>query len=82
MAGRCLASRSEHDNFPDSFPAIHPETASPKSGHARIAVDAMGGDLGPAEVVEAVKLALSDESIDPIMLVGAFRICFGGISEP
>ncbi len=30
----------------------------------------MGGDLGPAEVVEAVKLALSDESIDPITLVG------------
>ncbi len=30
----------------------------------------MGGDLGPAEVVEAVKLVLSDESIDPITLVG------------
>ena len=30
----------------------------------------MGGDLGPAEVVEAVKLALADESIDPITLVG------------
>ncbi len=30
----------------------------------------MGGDLGPAEIVEAVKLALSDESIDPITLVG------------
>jgi len=30
----------------------------------------MGGDLGPAEVVEAVKLSLSDESIDPITLVG------------
>ncbi len=30
----------------------------------------MGGDLGPAEVVEAVKLALADEAIDPITLVG------------
>ncbi len=30
----------------------------------------MGSDLGPREVVEAVKLALSDESIDPITLVG------------
>jgi glycerol-3-phosphate acyltransferase PlsX len=30
----------------------------------------MGGDLGPAEVVEAVNLALSDEAIDPITLVG------------
>lgn len=30
----------------------------------------MGGDLGPTEVVEAVKLALNDESIDPITLVG------------
>jgi len=30
----------------------------------------MGGDLGPAEVVEAVKLALADKSIDPITLVG------------
>ena len=30
----------------------------------------MGGDLGPAEVVEAVKLALADATIDPITLVG------------
>jgi glycerol-3-phosphate acyltransferase PlsX len=30
----------------------------------------MGGDLGPAEVVEAVKLALADPGIDPITLVG------------
>lgn len=30
----------------------------------------MGGDLGPAEVVEAVKLALADTAIDPITLVG------------
>ena len=30
----------------------------------------MGGDLGPTEVVEAVKLVLNDETIDPIILVG------------
>ncbi|MSU46436.1 MAG: phosphate acyltransferase PlsX [Lacunisphaera sp.] len=30
----------------------------------------MGGDLGPAEVVEAVKLTLTDKVIDPIVLVG------------
>src|SRR5258708_3775583 len=30
----------------------------------------MGGDLGPSEVVEAVKLALTDKDIDPIVLVG------------
>jgi len=30
----------------------------------------MGGDLGPGEVVEAVKLALADQAIDPITLVG------------
>ena len=30
----------------------------------------MGGDLGPAEVVEAVKLVLSDEGMGPITLVG------------
>lgn len=30
----------------------------------------MGGDLGPAEIVEAVKLVLTDDSIDPITLVG------------
>jgi len=29
-----------------------------------------GGDLGPAEVVAAVKLALADEAINPISLVG------------
>jgi len=37
----------------------------------RIAVDAMGGDLGPAEVVEAVKLALAQRpQLNPITLVG------------
>jgi glycerol-3-phosphate acyltransferase PlsX len=37
----------------------------------RIAVDAMGGDLGPAEVVEAVKLAVTrTEGLSPITLVG------------
>ena len=30
----------------------------------------MGGDLGPSEVIEAVKLALADKDIDPIVLVG------------
>ena len=30
----------------------------------------MGGDLGPAEVVEAVKLVLTDEGMGPITLVG------------
>jgi glycerol-3-phosphate acyltransferase PlsX len=33
-------------------------------------MDAMGGDLGPAEVVAAVKLVLADEAMDPITLVG------------
>lgn len=37
----------------------------------RIAVDAMGGDLGPSEVVEAVKIALSqDQGLNPVTLVG------------
>jgi len=37
----------------------------------RIAVDAMGGDLGPGEVVAAVKLALAQSPhINPITLVG------------
>ena len=37
----------------------------------RIAVDAMGGDLGPSEVVAAVKLALSQSpNLNPITLVG------------
>ena len=37
----------------------------------RIAVDAMGGDLGPAEVVAAVKLALHQyPALNPIILVG------------
>ncbi len=37
----------------------------------RIAVDAMGGDLGPAEVVEAVRLALRQyPALNPITLVG------------
>ncbi|MFA6960217.1 MAG: phosphate acyltransferase PlsX [Opitutaceae bacterium] len=37
----------------------------------RIAVDAMGGDLGPPEVVAAVKLALTEfTGLNPITLVG------------
>ncbi len=37
----------------------------------RIAVDAMGGDLGPAEVVEAVKLAFAhNAALAPVTLVG------------
>jgi glycerol-3-phosphate acyltransferase PlsX len=37
----------------------------------RIAVDAMGGDLGPSEVVAAVRLALRQyHSLQPITLVG------------
>lgn len=35
-----------------------------------IAVDAMGGDLGPAEVVAAIKLSLQPHSLNPIILVG------------
>ena len=37
---------------------------------SRIAVDAMGGDLGPVEVVAAVKLALSHSALNTITLVG------------
>lgn len=44
-------------------------SSSGESG--RIAVDAMGGDLGPAEVVEAVRLALQqDHGLNPVTLVG------------
>jgi glycerol-3-phosphate acyltransferase PlsX len=43
-------------------------TTSGASG--RIAVDAMGGDMGPVEVVAAVKLALSHAALNPITLVG------------
>lgn len=45
-------------------------TPSPESP-GRIAVDAMGGDMGPDEVVAAVKLALGDiPDLNPITLVG------------
>jgi len=44
-------------------------TSSGETG--RIAVDAMGGDLGPSEVVEAVKLALvRNDGLNPVTLVG------------
>lgn len=36
----------------------------------RIAIDAMGGDLGPGEIVAAVKLALHSSALNPITLVG------------
>jgi glycerol-3-phosphate acyltransferase PlsX len=44
---------------------------TPSGETGRIAVDAMGGDLGPAEVVEAVRLALRQyPALNPITLVG------------
>lgn len=44
---------------------------TPSGEPGRIAVDAMGGDLGPAEVVEAVRLALRQyPGLNPITLVG------------
>ena len=43
--------------------------ATPTPG--RIAVDAMGGDLGPAEVVEGAKLALAEyPGLGPLIFVG------------
>lgn len=44
---------------------------NPSGESGRIAVDAMGGDHGPAEVVEAVKLALAEfPALNPVTLVG------------
>ena len=43
---------------------------STSGASSRIAVDAMGGDMGPPEVVAAVKLALAQPSLNPITLVG------------
>jgi glycerol-3-phosphate acyltransferase PlsX len=44
---------------------------SPAGIPARIAVDAMGGDLGPSEVVQALKLAFAEfPELCPITLVG------------
>lgn len=44
---------------------------SPAGVPARIAVDAMGGDLGPSEVVQALKLALTEfPDLCPITVVG------------
>ena len=44
---------------------------TPSGAIGRIAVDAMGGDLGAAEVVAAVKLALNQYSaLNPLTLVG------------
>jgi glycerol-3-phosphate acyltransferase PlsX len=46
-------------------------TANSSVSAGRIAVDAMGGDLGPEEVVAAVKLALHHSpDLNPITLVG------------
>jgi glycerol-3-phosphate acyltransferase PlsX len=43
----------------------------PSGETGRIAVDAMGGDLGPSEVVEAVRLAFRQyPDLNPITLVG------------
>ncbi len=43
----------------------------PAGVSGNIAVDAMGGDLGPSEVVEAVKLAFAEfPTLNPVTLVG------------
>src|SRR3954471_23230939 len=61
-------SRSESARF--LHPAI-PAMVTPSGAIGRIAVDAMGGDLGPSEVVAAVKLALHQYgALNPITLVG------------
>lgn len=45
--------------------------ADAKGDTNRIAVDAMGGDLGPAEVVAAIKLAFTEfPELNPITVVG------------
>ncbi|HXA80565.1 MAG TPA: phosphate acyltransferase PlsX [Opitutaceae bacterium] len=45
--------------------------ANSSGDSGRIAVDAMGGDLGPAEVVEAVRLAFHEfPELNPVVLVG------------
>ena len=45
--------------------------AEPSVAPRRIAVDAMGGDLGPAEVIAGAKLALGQHAdLSPITLVG------------
>lgn len=47
------------------------QTVPPFERVNRIAVDAMGSDLGPAEVIAAVKLALTEfPDISPVTLVG------------
>ena len=44
---------------------------TPSGISGRIAVDAMGSDRGPSEVVAAVKLALTEfASLNPVTLVG------------
>jgi glycerol-3-phosphate acyltransferase PlsX len=44
---------------------------NPAGRSGRIAVDAMGGDLGPVEVVEAVRLAFREfPQLNPVTLVG------------
>lgn len=44
---------------------------TPSEAVGRIAVDAMGGDLGPSEVVAAARLALHElEGLNPLVLVG------------
>jgi len=45
--------------------------ANPSGDSGRIAVDAMGSDLGPSEIVEAVRLALHEfPGLNPVVLVG------------
>jgi glycerol-3-phosphate acyltransferase PlsX len=45
---------------------------------ARVALDAMGGDMGPAEVVAAVKLSRGIPGLNPVTLVGDN----GGFASP
>ncbi|MDF9826894.1 glycerol-3-phosphate acyltransferase PlsX [Ereboglobus sp. PH5-10] len=58
------------------------QTVPPIERVNRIAVDAMGGDLGPAEVVAAVKLALAEfPDISPVTLVGDEAIVRKHVAE-
>lgn len=51
-------------------------------GNACIAVDAMGSDKGPAEMVAAVKLALENiTDLSPIILVGQEEVLAPIVAE-
>jgi phosphate acyltransferase len=66
---------------PAASPAGHRSASAAPRGGVRVAVDAMGGDHGPAEVVPGAIAWARAHPIDELLLVGDERVLLGLVGD-